>query len=273
MGFLFGDFFDIIKLSMRCNFGIDSFWQLKFLYFLKRGNMNNIIGFIRVQTEVGVSYGGDQNWFRAKGKKKLADYGCGMVSASDIILHMVKHRKITVREKFKQLHKVRRQAIINKDDYLKYLESMSKRFFPVFAWSKGTWGPALAVGFNVFAMLNRIQYRAKWGVSHSRLKSAIEEMIENDIPVLFSVGANFPLIWKKDGVMLYARSKNGDFHKHGTASRHYMTITGYFENESDSWIKVSSWGREFFVKWNEYEKFVKKISCTAFSNVLYIYHK
>lgn len=235
--------------------------------------MNNIIGFIRVQAETGVSYGGDQNWFRAKGKKKLADYGCGMVSVSDVILHMVKHRKFTVREKYKQLHKVRQQVIINKEDYLNYLESMSRKFFPVFAWAKGTWGPALAVGFNIFAMLNRISYRAKWGVPRARMKASIEEMVGNDIPVMFSVGANFPLLWKKDGVMLYVHGRNGEFHKHGSTGRHYMTITGYFEDDSGQWLKVSSWGREFYIQWNEYEEFVKKKSCMVFSNILYIYHK
>lgn len=234
--------------------------------------MNYILGFVRVHCEVGVSYGGDQNWFRAKDRKKLADYGCGMVSACDILLHLAKHRKIVVKERFGFFHKVLGQTIIEKDDYLEYLYEMSRRFFPIFWLAKGTWGPVVAFGFNVFARSNGLPYRARWNVKAGNIKEKIAEMIGNDIPVLFAVGAPFPRLWKKDGVTLYVRNEyDKRLHRYGTTGKHYMTITGHFEEDGAEWLRVSSWGREFFIKWDEYADFVEKTSCPLLSNILYIY--
>ena len=77
-------------------------------------------------------------------------------------------------------------------------------------------------------------------------------MLQNDIPVIFSVGPDFPLLWQKHPLDLYAHP--GDEKSVQKVRAHYMVVTGYH----NGWLRLSSWGREYYLPaaaWNEHHKY------------------
>lgn len=233
--------------------------------------------YIQIKDKEQVSFGGNQAWFP---QKRLASYGCGLISVGDIILYLTKYGKMPLQP---IIRKVNRAGIIEKTDYLNYLRKLSHRFFYVSYFIRGISGPMLAVGFNVMSLICHSPYKAVWGVPVSKIHRAVIRMLNKDIPVLFSVGANFPKIWGKKGIKLYQKPvepKEGTQTQApfpvccGSVNRHYMTITGLFWDEhSCEWLKISSWGKEYYIRWEEYENFIRHDSLGLFSNILYISEK
>ena len=130
-------------------------------------------------------------------------------------------------------------------------------------------GPLLAVWFNLMSRIHKCPYRATWAVPKAKIHKAICVMLEKDIPVLFSVGRNFPWIWKKDGVDLYRKLPT--LTGAGKTYGHYMTITGMEQDEVYvDLLQVSSWGKKYYIKWKDYEDFLNKKSCALFTNILYM---
>ena len=90
-----------------------------------------------------------------------------------------------------------------------------------------------------------------------------------DIPVILSIGGNFPLIWKKDRLPLYRKTGDGVYIKSSSTRAHYVTVTGI----EHGWLRISSWGQEWYINWREYRNFAWIKSCPLFSNICYITRK
>ena len=62
-------------------------------------------------------------------------------------------------------------------------------------------------------------------------------------------------------------------YKVATSTRdHYVTITGIIESKEDNitLLEISSWGKKYYIRYDEYRNFVKKCDNFYFSNILYI---
>ena len=102
-------------------------------------------------------------------------------------------------------------------------------------------------------------------------------MLEEGIPVTLSIG---PM--GKHGVVFYdwvPKTNNHynfecNFHDELVAG-HYVTVTGFMEDEERGrrMLEISSWGRKYYIDYDEYELAVKKYSNFLFSNILYIRNK
>jgi len=90
-------------------------------------------------------------------------------------------------------------------------------------------------------------------------------MLSEDIPVIISVGPNFPLVWQKHKADLYAE-RAGEIRKVSSVKAHFMTVTGM----DDQWLSLSSWGRKYYMDRKEYEQYVSKHSGSFASNIVYI---
>ena len=75
-----------------------------------------------------------------------------------------------------------------------------------------------------------------------------------------------PAVWKKDRLPFYSRRDDGSFVRSSSAKSHYVSVTGL----DDEWARISSWGREYYIRRSEYDDFVKRHSSQVFSNILYI---
>ncbi|MGN0513817.1 MAG: hypothetical protein ACI4GD_06015 [Lachnospiraceae bacterium] len=220
--------------------------------------------YIQVQDGAAITYGGRQGMFS---EKKMSAYGCGLVAIGDILLYLHRYKNAGTGDIFFSWDD---EQVCRKDLYLDYLRTLEKKYFYVSTLIRGITGWALAIGFNVFAKRKKLGYRAVWGVMPHKLHSSIEKSLKNNIPVLFSVGAHFPFFWKKCGVTLYVRD-GISYRKACTVCKHYMTITGIVcDGKYGEMLRISSWGREYYMRWDEYEHFMRKCSNPLYTNILLI---
>lgn len=58
-------------------------------------------------------------------------------------------------------------------------------------------------------------------------------------------------------------------------SSHFITVTGYIEDNiaEKKMLKISSWGREYYIDYDEYIAYVENYSNFKLSNVVYIQGK
>ncbi|MCA5962640.1 hypothetical protein LC724_22785 [Blautia sp. RD014234] len=91
-------------------------------------------------------------------------------------------------------------------------------------------------------------------------------MLAHDIPVILLVGPNFPFVWGKHRLNMYHRSPEGEYSPSCQIKAHFVTVTGM----DDTWMRVSSWGKEYYINRQEYVNYVKKHSSFLISNICYI---
>lgn len=214
----------------------------------------------RVLYHGGPSYGGNQDWLFDKTMKK---YGCGVIAGADLLLYLGLHRPGCQTRLLSQL-KFQRSAIQEKE-YLKYIEIMRKRYFPVLP-GFGMPGWLVSLGLNRYFRQHHIDLRARWGVFSWKLEKSIEEMLEKDIPVILAVGPNFPFMWGKETLFFHALDQKGNPVGKTAVKAHYVIATA---KDGDR-VHISSWGREYEISWEEYRTYVKNHSCYFYSNICYI---
>ena len=98
-------------------------------------------------------------------------------------------------------------------------------------------GLMLMSGVNRFFQKYHMPYTSRWRFSRFGMWEKIEEMLLDDIPVIMSVGPNFPFFWGKERASFYTRTPTGAYLPASGARAHYFTVTGLDEN----WLRISSW--------------------------------
>ena len=90
-------------------------------------------------------------------------------------------------------------------------------------------------------------------------------MLRQDIPVIMSVGPNFPKLWGKRRVRFYVRIEGRGYIPAAAAKQHYFTVTGMDED----WLQISSWGRLYYLNRREFEEYTRRYSLDFVSNILF----
>ena len=218
--------------------------------------------YIQILHQGDVSFGGSQAWFS---DRTLSGYGCGLIGAADVLIYLYRNQNIG--EKCSRMHESNDQAETPCEEhvYQNYVGSLRREFFPVFP-KVGISGWVLVLGLRRCFRRYHLPYTVRWGVRRVHMRTAVEEMLRADIPVLFSVGPNFPWLWGKHGVPLYTKGQGCKFIKSQDIRAHYMVATAM----SGDKLKVSTWGREYYLDWNEYQEYIQKHSCSLYSNICYI---
>ncbi|HHX61617.1 MAG TPA: hypothetical protein GX707_13050 [Epulopiscium sp.] len=136
-------------------------------------------------------------------------------------------------------------------------------------------GPKMASSANnYFRHTNKkINKKATWqtGLSYDTMLVRIQNMLENDIPVIFSVGPNTPNLAGDVTINLYDQLKKGELgyddnsdlnqYEYNTRTNgHYMTITGLIidrnaNSENRIMLCVSSWGNKYYINYKEYREY------------------
>ena len=96
--------------------------------------------------------------------------------------------------------------------------------------------------------------------------SRIDHMLEQDLPVILSVGPTFPNIFGKRTLNFYTRSNTGDYAVTAKTKAHYVTVTG----RDGIYLQISSWGKEYYIDIREYREYVRSYSSPLVSNILCI---
>ena len=219
--------------------------------------------FPRIADGNTLSYGGNQSKFE---KRYVQQGGCGLVGAANLIYYLAsqgiygKHADLPAQ--------MQPECVISLEAFNRSCEQLRKRFLPVLP-RLGMNGFSLVLGLNLYFLRYRMPYRAFWGIRGKKLWQRAAEMLRQDLPVIFSIGPNFPKLWGKEKVTFYQRLPDGTYRPAAATLAHYVTITALDED----YAKISSWGREFYVSRREYEDYVRRHSAYLVSNIAVIRKK
>ena len=156
------------------------------------------------------------------------------------------------------------KAVVSAEEYHKVLDHLRTRYLHLIP-SFGINGISLVTGMNTAFRRYGFPYRGQWKIASRSFYPSMEEMLRNDIPVIISVGPNFPAVWGKRTVALNPERNFRGIPAQGI-NAHYMIATGLDEES----IHVSSWGRQYSIDRKEYDEYVRKISSSIVSNLVYI---
>ena len=224
------------------------------------------------------SFGGDQGWFKSENKWSsdyiIEHYGCGLISASDILLYMaiVDSNKNSV---YTSIVTDKTLGLkIDKEDYKNYITRMNDKVFSTVRII-GVDGLSMARMMNAYFEDNSIDLKAKWGVKFSDLKGYIKEMLDKDIPICLSIGNSskkLKLYIPTDETMKKFPLQCEYLHE---TKEHYVTVTGMAEDRisNKTFLQISTWGEKCYIDFDEYCSFVdgNGLLNTTLSNILYIY--
>lgn len=205
------------------------------------------------------SYGGSQMWSESAAMKRC---GCGAIGASDVIIYLAKYHGNCSGA---GLSEALLADVIPENDYDAFSRKLSLRYMPLIP-PFGMNGLTLAAGMELFFLRHKMPYTARWGVPFGRLWDSIDEMLREDIPVILSIGPNFPRVWHKNRAAMYVSASDGRKICTASVKSHFLTVTG----SDEEWLQVSSWGRRFYISRTEYEQYVKDNSIGILCNILYI---
>jgi len=205
------------------------------------------------------TFGGNQMY---SASKTMREVGCGVIAALDLLLYL---NRVHMGGQCEMFSAALEDGSIDEKEYDELARALSRRFFPIVP-KLGINGLMLAGGLNAFFRRYRFPFRASWGIGRQRLEDRIADMLSRDIPVVLSIGPNFPLIWQKNELNFYAHTPNGEM-KHACSIRsHYVTVTGMDETH----FRISSWGREYYISKQEYLSYIRHNSGSIVSNIVYI---
>lgn len=205
----------------------------------------------------GTTYGGSQQLFE---NETLRRVGCGVVAAADLLLYLALYHDCPTSLTGKpESHE------LPIEQYSRLCEKLRRKWLPVIP-RFGKTGLDLALGLNLIFSHYRLPYKARWCAGHEKLFERAEAMLKSDIPVIISVGQNFPLAWGKEYLGLYTLRSDGSFVHASRVKAHYMSLTGMDE----LWLRVSSWGREYYIRRSEYLSYSRLHSLSLTCNILLV---
>lgn len=205
------------------------------------------------------TYGGNQ---MLSDSKNIRKYGCGIVAAADFIYYVNQyHGKLS----WPLLRELPGDGAVPLDVYRRLLTELNRRFFPIIP-TKGVNCYMLAGSLSIFLRLYGAKMTALWCMSSGKLWQRVEDMLRRDLPVIISVGGNFPNLWGKERLRMYVMTPDGVLRPAGSVRAHYMTVTAM----NDTFLRVSSWGRMFYISKAEFENYVRKSSGSFICNMVYI---
>lgn len=218
--------------------------------------------FISIHHDGHDTYGGGQQHSRNTMVNKC---GCGIIAATDTLLYLCRYHTGVMPPPFRQLDNPGPLPSPLYDDCI--LE-MRHSFFPLIPYL-GINGLMLMNGMERFFWKYHMPFSARWCFTRSGMWEKMEQMLLADIPVIMSVGPNFPVLWGKERTCFYVRTSSGSYHPASGARAHYYTVTGMDE----TWLRISSWGRLYYLNRAEFEQYVNRHSAGFISNILYIERK
>ena len=192
----------------------------------------------------GTSFGGNQALFPERFMKKV---GCGVISASNLLIHLQKREQLSEQE------------------YMEFAKNIWMRYLPVIP-GFGMNGLTLMAGLNRYFGKYHLPYKAFWGISGRKMLSRIDQMLDRDLPVILSVGPNFPNVFGKKTLNFYSKTTDGKFMQAAKTKAHYVTVTG----RDGIYLQISSWGKEYYIDIGEYREYVRTYSSPLVSNIICI---
>lgn len=228
--------------------------------------------YIQVKRNSGeLTYGGDQGFFKGAGKG-TADacknaMGCGVIAFSDLLLYLGSSDPGKVIPESESYVNQTNQETAYREYY-----NCIYDFLGGVSMKNGISGFRLAMKFNRLSRRESWKLKANWGLSAGKMYGRIEEMLTEDLPVILCIPMMLRKKDKKDGISFY-QEKNEKLEKVCTVSAHFVMVTGIIQEQGsrDAFLEISSWGKKYYVNWNEYDKLIRThFLGTILGNIMYI---
>lgn len=214
-----------------------------------------------VTQQGGVTLGGKQQLLTSK---TMQHCGCGVVAALDLIRYLHLYDPACRTSFFTG---VEESAALPVPVYDLCAQRMRRNYLPVI-YPVGTTGFSLAGGLNRYFKQYGLPLKAKWGVPKQQLWQEIQSMLDQDLPVILSVGNHFPKFWDKRGAVLHLRSGE-DWKEASHIHAHYAVVLAMDE----TWLRISSWGREYYLARDEFLRYRDSESLSLLCNIVWICRK
>lgn len=218
--------------------------------------------YISLSLSSGISYGGGQQFSK---DAMIRRCGCGVIAAADLLLYLSRWHSHGAVDYFAMLLE---DTPVPLPVYDRCIRNLSRSYFPIIPYA-GINGIMLMAGMELFFRGHGMPYTARWCILQGKLWARIEDMLAADIPVIMSVGPNFPMIWGNRRVRFYVQGPDGQYRPASAARAHYFTVTGMDE----VWLQISSWGRRYYLSRRDFVDYVRRYSTSIASNILYIERK
>ena len=199
--------------------------------------------YVAVRRHDGLSCGGSQLWAESQNMRL---WGCGITAACDLLLYRMDRR------------------VLSEGEYFDFRDETGV-YFPLLP-HRGIDGVRLAHGLNRCFRRHKLPLRCRWGVSGKDFWPRLCEMLRADIPVILAVGPNFPPLLHREKLPLYRKTVHGSYVEDCRVAGHYVTVTGI----DGAWLRVSSWGRQYYINGAQYASYARRNSRWLFSNLVYV---
>lgn len=226
-----------------------------------------------------VTFGGDQNLFAFSGASKEDERkvkcGCGIIAFADLLLYLGgAESAFRVKESLSYVNRK-----LSEDDYRNYYNT-------IYTYMGGISGKVGISGLKIWRCFNRMarregwRLRAKWAFSGKKLNGRIEEMLQNDIPVICCIPMMLLKKDKKDRLPLYLQvtadeqetAERSLWRVGASTCAHYVMITGIIQEQEEEFYEISTWGKKMYMSRNEYDAFIHNhFMGTILGNILYVY--
>lgn len=240
----------------------------------------------------------------------LHNFGCGTIATADMFLYLARQNKalqtpITAvamsnrivclgqptanNNDLLQQPSQNYENEINYPNYISYVHLINERYtrtLPVIA----VIGPTIASAVNSYSDFFKLNMSATWRLklNYYDMYELIEEMLQKDIPVILSIGPNTPKLWGKKGIPFYELFEI-NYHEPDNNSEqaakpyyykavkqdingHYVTVTGLIKDDISSRImlRISSWGKQYYINYEEYRDYVDNTGGTLTSSLIHV---
>lgn len=274
-------------------------------------NNNSIIelsnpNYVPVIKDSGISYGGSQMWFpKTHWYSKdyiLHNYGCGTIATADMFLYLALQNEDL--KSPQTTATITDTGQIKYESYIPYVETIHDKYTKTLRYI-AVLGPKVASAINSYSDHNRLGLEAswKWNLTYYDMYDVIENMLDQDIPVIISIGPNTPNLWGKKGVPFYERkvieyqvtdniekdekvTSDGNetnvvkekrkpyYYKpvYNDINSHYVTVTGLIKDDVAQRImlRISSWGKQYYINYEEYRDYIENYSGTITSSLVHV---
>lgn len=251
--------------------------------------------YVPILKDNDIYYGGSQMWFSKQNRHNmdyiLHNYGCGTVAIADLLLYLALQNKAYQTSVTASV--LNENHVIQFTDYMSYLRFIHTEYTKTLRYL-AVLGPVAAHAINTYSKDYGLDLRAswKWRLNYYEMYDLIEKILGKDIPVILSIGPNTPKLWGKMGIPFY-NLKEIDYQELSESSTdelvtsskpyyypiaqqninsHYVTVTALIKDQVTERImlRISSWGTEYYINYEEYWDYVDNIGGTFTSSVISI---
>ncbi|NLC17836.1 MAG: hypothetical protein GX757_01225 [Clostridiales bacterium] len=249
-------------------------------------------------------YGGSQMWFPKKSRFSkdyiLRTYGCGTIATADILLYLAMQNEAlrtdltsaVLQNRIDCLQQSTNKNTVYYESYVPYVRKIDRDYTHT-RHIIAVLGPKVARAINSYSHIYNLGLKAswRWKLTYYDMLEIMEEMLGKDIPVILSIGPNCPNLWGKKGIAFYERREIDYYDSDGrqtakskpyyyqsveqAVNGHYVVVTGIIKDEITSRImlRISSWGKMYYINYEEYRDYIDTASSTWLSSLVQIKRK